>query len=413
MPIATHQVPENSRLHGYIREFDGLRGIAILVVMVHHFWPRSGPLAEYAALPHLGWVGVDLFFVLSGCLITGILLDTRTEARFFQNFYARRVLRIFPLYFLFVAAAYLAIPLLQANSNPGMFVQQSGPAWWYFLYLGNIRESLTGMEPAYVLGPTWSLCIEEQFYLMFPLIVATLAPNRLRALLWCMVLFGLMFRTATMLAWPENERVQYLFTLSRVDTLSLGGLLALGFRGYARLPGKVATAILLPAALAICAVAFAYGGLDRTTPFGRTLGYTLVGLTAWLLVLWTAYRRGLAATTWLRAKPLVGLGIICYGVYILQRPAEVVLGKVLGVFASNVPSLDTVAGMGLKCAVAVAAGTASWFLIERPFLRLKRRFSSVRHPVTVEFDPAPESAMGSASSGRTAEPNAAGRSETV
>lgn len=411
MPIAAHQAPENSRLHGYIREFDGLRGIAILVVMVHHFWPRSGSLANYAALPHLGWVGVDLFFVLSGCLITGILLDTRTEARFFQNFYVRRILRIFPLYFLFVAAAYLAIPLLQANTNPGMFAQQSGPAWWYFLYLGNIRESLTGMEPAYVLGPTWSLCIEEQFYLVFPLVVAVAAPNRLRVFLWSMVLFGLAFRTATTLAWPENERVQYLFTLSRVDTLSLGGLLALGFRGHAWLPGKTATAVLLPAALASCAVAFSYGGLDRTTPFGRTLGYTLVGLSAWLLVLWVAHRRGLPATAWLRMKPLVGLGVICYGVYLLQRPAEVVLGKVLGVFAFDASNLGTLAGLWLKCTVAIVAGTASWFLIERPFLSLKRRFSSLHHPVIAEFDPVAESAMGSASSRHTTEPNAALRSE--
>ncbi len=411
MPIATHQAPENSQLHGYIREFDGLRGIAIFVVMVHHFWPRGGPRAEYAAHPHLGWVGVDLFFVLSGCLITGILLDTRTETRFFQNFYARRVLRIFPLYFLFVAAAYLAIPLLQAKSNPGMFVQQSGPAWWYFLYLGNIRESLAGAEPAYVLGPTWSLCIEEQFYLVFPLVVAVAAPNRLRVFLWCMVLFGLAFRTATTLAWPENERMQYLFTLSRVDTLSLGGLLALGFRGHTWLPGKTATAVLLPAALASCAVAFLSGGLDRTTPFGRTLGYTLVGLSAWLLVLWAAYRRDLPATAWLRTKPLVGLGVICYGVYLLQRPAEVVLGKVRGVFAADASNLDTLAGLWLKCTVAIVAGTASWFLIERPFLRLKRRFSALRHPAIAELDPVAESTMASASSRRSIEPNAALRDE--
>ena len=80
------RVPETGQLRGYIREFDDLRGIAILVVMLHHFWPSGGPLAVYSAQAHLGWVGVDLFFVLSGCLITGILLDTRTEPNYFRNF---------------------------------------------------------------------------------------------------------------------------------------------------------------------------------------------------------------------------------------------------------------------------------------------------------------------------------------
>src|SRR2546429_456182 len=97
-------------MRGHIAELDGLRGIAILLVMLHHFWPKSGILTHWASVAHLGWIGVDLFFVLSGFLIAGILLDGRGEQGYYRNFYARRALRIFPLYYCFLAVAFVLIP---------------------------------------------------------------------------------------------------------------------------------------------------------------------------------------------------------------------------------------------------------------------------------------------------------------
>ena len=93
---------------GFILELDGLRGIAILLVMVHRFWPRTG-VGVAADVAGAGWIGVDLFFVISGFLIAGILLDTRGEADYFRNFYARRALRIFPLYYLFVIGVFVVL----------------------------------------------------------------------------------------------------------------------------------------------------------------------------------------------------------------------------------------------------------------------------------------------------------------
>jgi peptidoglycan/LPS O-acetylase OafA/YrhL len=370
-------------VRGHIRELDGLRGIAILLVMLHHFWPTRGILAPWKPLAHLGWIGVDLFFVISGFLITGILLDTRESPRYFRNFYARRALRIFPLYYLFLALAFLLIPLAQGGPWwESEFVSTSGSPLWYVLYGSNVREAITGHEPAYVLAPLWSLSIEEQFYLSFPLVVVLVSPRSLRRLLLALVLLAPLWRTVTMLLWPANERIQYLATFSRMDVLALGGILALLFRSKEMLLLRPATTRrLLLLALAGCGIAFALTGLDRTQPFCRTAGYSLVGLLFALLICWTAQNRGLPATGWLRFGPLCSLGTICYGTYLLQRPAEVIVGKL----ASRVglaSDLDSLPGLFVKCVAAVGIAFLSWNCFEKPLLSLKRRFRTDHHPAS-------------------------------
>lgn len=378
------QIPQTSppsaaagSLRGHIREFDGLRGIAIALVMLHHFWPSTGPLAALSPIAHLGWVGVDLFFVISGCLIAGILLDTRGAPGALKNFYARRVIRIFPLYYLVVFGAFVGIPILQGSNE---LLEQSGSPWWYLLYAGNIREALLGHEPAYVLAVTWSLSIEEQFYVLFPLAVILLSRARLAAVLWTLVVAAPLFRTATALLWPENERIQYLATPSRVDVLALGCLIALAARGHARVPGARLTRLILPGSILACAIAFLVGGLDRTTFFGRTFGYSLVGAAAFALVLWVSHRRGTRSLAWLRIAPLCGLGVVCYGAYLLHRPVQVIVGKLAERLLPEVPLIGTTLGLVVFSAAGIAAATLSWFLVERPILRWKRRFELKGHP---------------------------------
>ena len=123
----------DSSSNGYVAELDGLRGIAILAVMIHRMYPR----ADATPWPiEAGWAGVDLFFVISGFLIAGILIDTRAEPGYFRNFYARRVLRIFPLFYLFVGGMLIAFPAAGHDD----FVRQAGSPLWYLLQLGNIPE---------------------------------------------------------------------------------------------------------------------------------------------------------------------------------------------------------------------------------------------------------------------------------
>ncbi len=371
-------------VRGTIRELDGLRGIAILLVLLHHFWPREGPWVEYAAIPHLGWIGVDLFFVVSGLLITGILLDTRDSPRFFTNFYARRSLRIFPLYFVFLLAAFTLIPAMQHGPwSETEFVRQSGSPWWYILYQGNLREAIRGVEPAYVIAPLWSLAIEEQFYLVFPLMVQRLRRVQLRRVLIGAIGGALLFRIVTALVWPENERIQYLATPARIDELAIGALMALGLRdGWLKTTQRRAVGGAAAILLLLGTVAFLLGGLDRTEWFGRTAGYSLVGFAFGAIVLWAVLGRETPSTSWLRWQPLRAVGKVCYGIYLLQRPVQVVTMKIAS--ATGLPiDPEHLITVPILMLATFAVASVSWLLFERPILGLKRRFVTSGHPQEV------------------------------
>ncbi|HEX4421216.1 MAG TPA: acyltransferase family protein [Kofleriaceae bacterium] len=353
-------------------ELDGLRGIAILLVMIHRMYPRAGGATPWPI--EAGWIGVDLFFVISGFLIAGILLDTRDDPDFFRNFYARRVLRIFPLFYLLVGGMLVVFPL----AHHGEFLRQAGSPAWYLLQLGNVPESLLGRDPPYWLAPVWSLAIEEQFYLTFPMLVRWSDPGKLGRRLAAIAGLALVLRIVTTAVIPDHERVQYLFTLCRLDTIAIGCLLAVAVRSrpYA-MWRPVLPRLLVPVIAAATAIALVTQ-LDRTTWFGRTLGYDVVALGFAALVLLVLERRDHRATAVLRNPALRYLGKLCFGLYLLHRPADTLVSAI----AAHTPlDGDSLAWLPIKIAAAVGLATLSWRLIEQPFLRLKRRFRSHAHPI--------------------------------
>jgi peptidoglycan/LPS O-acetylase OafA/YrhL len=354
---------------GFIPELDGLRGLAILLVMVHRFWPRSG-VGVAADVAGAGWIGVDLFFVISGFLITGILLDTKGDDGYFRNFYARRMLRIFPLYYLFVIGVFIAF-----SGNPE-FREHAGSPAWYLLHLGNIPEGILDNDVPYWLAPVWSLAIEEQFYLTFPLLVYFLDRKKLTVVLVAMVLAAPALRLATTVAWPDHERVQYLFTLCRIDTLAAGCLLAVIVRSVDLQrfrPQAIQIAMVAVPAVVVLAVA---SGLDRTSPFDRVFGYSLVAVGCTTIVALVLLARDRRVTSVLRWSPIRYLGKLCFGLYLLHRPADTIVNAL-----ADRAGIDADLWiMPAKIAVAVALATLSWRLFERPFLKLKDHFASERHP---------------------------------
>ena len=401
---------EGPGYRGRIIELEGLRGIAIVLVTLHHFWPDAGAFfAQWAPLAHLGWIGVDLFFVISGFLIGGILLDTRHDARYFGNFYARRVLRIFPLYYLLVLTLFLVVPIGQAivhqlpYGDTG-FVRESGSPVWYLLFAGNIRESITGVEPAYMLAPLWSISIEEQFYLLCPLLIRWLDLSALKRVLAALVVLSPLFRLAMFILFPENERIQYLSTIARLDNLSVGVWLAVVARSGAALPAW-ALSVLLPVLTGLGVVVFALGGFDRTAFFCRVFGYSFLAMYFYVVVAWALQWRGRPAAALLRMRWLVYLGGICYGLYILQRPSEVVLVKGLELLSLDIERFGLVSLLA-KTLFAVLVAHLSFRLLETPINRLKSRFVSERHPMLhASTAPAPAQALPpSAPAGTGAQP---------
>ena len=177
---------DRSLERGHILALDGLRGIAILLVVFSHFVsnlriPADGWAWPLVSIAHAGWAGVDLFFVLSGFLITGILVDARGSSTYFKSFYARRALRILPAYYGFLLAIFVVLPLLHlgAGDNYMLARQHQG---WYWLHLTNVMMAI-GELPGHGPYPStlfWSLAVEEQFYLIWPAIVALCSTSTLR-----------------------------------------------------------------------------------------------------------------------------------------------------------------------------------------------------------------------------------------
>ena len=365
---------------GRVPALDGLRGVAILLVMVYHFamyggWRPAGDLERALyQLVNTGWIGVDLFFVLSGFLITGILYEAKGGGRFFRSFYMRRVLRIFPLYYGFLAAYFLLAPMLFSQGAELREGQE-----WYWSYLLNVEIARHGWPEHNAIAHFWSLAVEEQFYLLWPLVVWAFSRRTLLRLCVGCVVGALALRVA--LAAGGLALPAYVLTPTRIDALAIGGWLALILRDEARAheqPVRLARwdAPLLGAGLAFLAAVLLLN--RRVSPVDQsvyTLGFTVIAVM-FAASLHLALRLGPA---WLVGRPLRLLGRYSYGLYVFHHPVIMLLGESpLSVrrlprwLDSQLPAQVLVTLVAAALSLGVAA--LSFHLWEQPFLRLKRLF---------------------------------------
>jgi peptidoglycan/LPS O-acetylase OafA/YrhL len=373
---------------------DGIRGLAILLVMLHHQTlidtERSALAVDraFARVLDVGWCGVDLFFVLSGFLITGILCAAREQTHYFRNFYARRTLRIFPLYYAVVFLSLVILPNIPSGIVPAekvaSFGRIEGDEIWYWLYLSNFSIAAAGAWRHGILDISWSLAIEEQFYLLWPAAVWFLSREALMRL--CVALFVGSFALRTgLVAAGVDPIAAYVLTPSRMEPLAAGAFIALASRS----PGGLAP--LLPAsrrALAGCAIAllvlFAWrGGLPGMDPVVQTLGYaTLAVLFASVLVLAVEARPGSVLARGLSHPTLRTLGKYSYALYLFHLPLRALIrDTVYG--REDFPTLlgSLIPGQilfyALSSALALAAAWLSWQLFEKHFLSLQRFFRNL------------------------------------
>jgi peptidoglycan/LPS O-acetylase OafA/YrhL len=366
------------------------------VLLYHTRWvPGAVTPIERAvsAVQQAGFAGVDLFFVLSGFLITRILLRERSSHAYYRAFYARRVLRIFPLYYAVLALWLVLVPMIGAERILGeLWIQDAGPGdgIWYWLYLSNWSDGLAGHFSHQFLTVAWSLAIEEQFYLAWPLIVRR-SSRRTLAVTCVAVIGGALALRILFVAHGAVPLTVYLLTPFRLDTLAFGALVAIVASDPRRWPiiarsARAALPLTALAVIAICGVLIAYPGFGGETrklsllarPLMQTAGYSAFALLfACLLVRLIAppARPGLLDRLF-RTRLLVDLGRISYGIYLFHMPA--IYLTTLWVFDPSQHAWGFVPAQLLRWTVAggvtILAALASWRWLERPALRLRERF---------------------------------------
>jgi peptidoglycan/LPS O-acetylase OafA/YrhL len=378
--------------HTRIPALDGLRGIAVLLVMGYHFSyagsfsPSPIDLA-YARLSGVGWVGVDLFFVLSGFLITGILYDSRGREGYFPNFYTRRVLRIFPLYYAFVLLVVPAAALVGAPDPAHSLGRLGDHLGWYLGYGVNFMLTFHGGWKADILGTShlWSLAVEEQFYLLWPPLVLLLSRRALIRTSAVLAVAALLVRVALRLGGAV-EVAAFVLPFARMDALLLGGLVALGVRelgSMAPLARRAPRVLAVSGAVAAATLASAPARTSNAAPWVQTVGYTAIAVFfAALLVTAVAAPEDSRWGRLLRAPSLLTLGKYSYALYVFHPMVMLVL-QTIGWGPARFAALGGPLQVGVNLVftafatlVSLAVAWLSWNLLERHFLRLKERFTT-------------------------------------
>jgi peptidoglycan/LPS O-acetylase OafA/YrhL len=354
---------------------DGLRGIAVLGVIIYHLPDGAtsslfGKLIAHAA--RLGWVGVDLFFVLSGYLITGILIDARGRPHYFRTFFGRRALRIVPVYVAFLLfSLWVSSPL--GTSTIDAAARLHHLQWWYWTYLLNVYIALHGFTS--IASGTlhlWTLAVEEQFYLLWPVAVLLLTSRALpRVALACLVVAELCRIVVVVLGW--EGQVNYVLLPTRMDTLAAGAFLACAERdlGLAEKVRRWRFQIVLVSGAALLLPLLRDYTLD-----GQLWLTQLVGLPALALLSAMAVLHASRSEGWLASPPLRFVGKYSYGMYIWHGVIIAAIARYTDLLYPREPFNVALFYYLMSIAAAVAASMAiaflSWYLIERPFVRLKR-----------------------------------------
>ena len=351
-------------------QLDGLRALAVGAVLVHHFLPLQRFIPDNFV--SFGELGVRLFFVLSGFLITGILLkcridsDSSNEPRSFKlrQFYVRRFLRIFPVYYLTLA---IVVLLNLPTARETIF--------WHLSYLSNVYFALRGGFEG-PLSHFWSLAVEEQFYLIWPWLIIFPPKKYLHSTLIITIILAPLFRLIMHVLW-ESEVASAILLFGCLDALGLGALLAYyhservleqkapGFLNFSLYTGILLFAVLLVA---------------RVFNTGRWLTLAAMYLATSLLFVWLVGRAAPGFKGWigkaLELRPVVYIGRISYGIYIFHNFMPLIVPKFFGIIGLPYPQGRgaSIQQFVILCVATLVFASLSWRFFEGPINSLKRHF---------------------------------------
>jgi peptidoglycan/LPS O-acetylase OafA/YrhL len=377
--------PAVARRDARLPVLDGVRGLAIVLVLINNVYPEGAAGSAFDTFivhfTDFWWVGVDLFFVLSGFLITGILYDAREGAHALRNFYARRVLRIFPLYYGVLFVIFFIVPhtgFATADQLERLHRQE----WYLWAYLGNLGQALHG-NTHFRTDHFWSLAVEEQFYLVWPFLVLFLARRRVIRVTLALMAVSFVMR----LVWCTSGmsyQWAYVLTPFRFDGLAVGSLVALTMRA----PGGEGLEWLTrwaPRAWRVCAplalALVAAFELPRSDAWGvvlQVIGYPIIAIAfGALIVLTLTADAGSRLRTFFGSPAMGFMGRYSYAIYVFHPFVVLFFMQRYGwgVAPQRIWGTALPAGLAFTAAVvavSIAMAFASWHLYEKPFLALKR-----------------------------------------
>lgn len=373
-------------LEGYVPALDGVRGLAILIVMLGHFAIgfETGGMVDTGVktLMQTGWAGVDIFFVLSGFLITGILLEAKGAPHYFRSFYARRVLRIFPVYYAFLFLFFVVLPIVKPPAPGGPFDGWNVSQWWFWAYLSNLQILFPAWPRPEPLSHFWSLAVEEQFYLFWPAVV--LLTSRKGLVRTCIAFMIISVALRIVLQTTNiNPTAGYRITPARLDTLGTGALLAVLVRNpiwWSRIR-RLAPKAIIAALIGLVLVSIPTRSMLQTGFLVQAIGYTLLAIIGASLIVFSidpsSARRRVVA--FLRTPFMRFLGKYSYAMYIFHFPlawflenAGLGVNRYPTIAGSHIPGV--IAFSLMTAGLTVIAALISWNLFEKHFLRLKKYF---------------------------------------
>lgn len=382
-------------LQHHIPALDGLRGLAIVWVVWHNVTAGNYEGGAFARLLNLlsntGWAGVQLFFVLSGFLITGILIDGKGSAGQVKTFFIRRVLRIFPLYYAVLLIAFVVIPLV--GLAPEWLDPDRRDQFWYWAYLINWSAPFLE-EHGRIFGHFWSLAVEEQFYLLWPACVVLLSSKSLARLCVALMIVSLVFRAIMTTYWPEfSTKAAYSFTVARWDALAIGALVAIALRNGSFLQALMGMQRNLSLILYAYVVVFVlwFRNFGPVVPGVGVLNQSVLAciFALWLVVLvCPADRRSsISPRTFFESHTMRLFGKYSYAIYVFHQPLNILSAALwagqLSVIKTFGPIISETIRAGFVFILALLLALISWRVLEQPFQNLKRRFPAMKKPMPV------------------------------
>jgi len=348
----------------FVKEYDGWRGVAILMVVLIHFSPDFFPV---------GWVGMELFFVLSGFFITGVLVDSKSKKRYYLRFIERRVLRIFPLYYLCLIILLFLLP----HSWYDMSYYRSHQAW-FWLYMDNWLYSIDGWPKEKALHHFWSLAIEEQFYVLWPLAVWLCSAKGLIRTCVFLCFFSVIFRNVGM-QFGFVQPFTYVATFGRMEGLALGSMVAVMLRSdrYKALLEKYAYPVTVFAAGLAMMMFFVAGSMRFWMPYHYSITYTVLDVFFAGMITLTLCRNQFPRMKKMLNNPaLRQIGVMSYCIYIFHYP---ILCLIQYNFLGYFEQLTHHEMLGKFCCLVAAflvIVPVVYFFhkkVEMPILKLKKR----------------------------------------